>query len=217
MEINKVNLYPNGFIIKCIDSEFSYEYMYPNLAFNYYGIEGDNWPIDGYTPIIDKKELNYLEDYLYKNIENTTEDASFVSVCNDIDFIRRYLIDCQKANIKIQLLFCESERPYPKYELSSLDKKNLRFVGYDYAYAEPDYYSSIAQDIPRVDEMKSSKLNRFGLFDSEMEVLEFISLRNELIQSKPMGMFESGNFIVYRLWEYRLDHETDLPLFSGFF
>jgi len=199
---NSVKFYSNGFIVKWVSSEYSNKYRCPKSVFDYYGIEGDNWPIDKYTEGVDKEELEYLQNYLWENIESRVDDIDFVWVCNDINFIKRYVDVCKKANMKIEILFCESEKPFPKYVVNSHEESNLQFIGYDYAYPSADYYSSIFNEIPRTNEMRGIKLNQFGLFSNENEVLEFVNLRDKLTDINQFVGFEKGDFIIYKLWRY---------------
>lgn len=199
---NSIKFHSNGFIVKWVNSEYANKFRCPNASFNYYGIEGDNWPIDRYTEGISEEELNYIENYLWENIESRVDDINFVWVCNDIIFIKRYVDVCKKANMKIEILFCESERSFPGYVVKFHEPINLQFIGYDYAYASADYYSCVFNEIPRTNEMQGIKLNQFGLFSTENEILEFVNLRNKLITTNPLDGFEKGDFIIYKLWRY---------------
>lgn len=85
-----------------------------------------------------------------------------------------------------------------------LDDKNFKFIGYDYSHSGGDFYSVVYNDIctGRIEEFKKIKLNDYGLFSNISEVFDFINKREELKNIYPKYMFELGNFIVLKLWQY---------------
>lgn len=203
------NLYSNGFMIKRIDSKWAQNYIKNNHGYSYKGIEGDTWPISMVDEEIELQERNYLYDYVYHNIEERAFDQNVAAICNDLNFLNRYLKACKKVNFQVCILFCETEKMQPKYEIDLKGNDNYKFIGYDYAYADPDYYSCIFHDIPRVKELSQLKLNENGLFDTIEEIHQFIDIREDLKQINSISKFESGNFTIYRLWEYKGKHPLE--------
>lgn len=186
----------NGFIVKRIDSEFSLKYD------TYRGIEGDTWPIDSYSDIKERSQLTKITDYLDHNVFQSMYDNDYVDLCNDVNFINSYIELCLNLDYKIEVLLCETEKSQPQICNSIENKDDFLFLGYDYAYREPSYYSCVYHDTKRFDEMSKLKLNQYKLF-SDIESLEaFISSRNELVGKYPPNMFERGEFIVYKIWSY---------------
>ncbi|SHJ09952.1 hypothetical protein SAMN05444401_2136 [Clostridium amylolyticum] len=200
--IGKQDLYSNGFVIKRTDSKWAKNFIESNHGYSYKGIEGDTWPISMDSEEIELQERKYLNDYVYHHIEEIAFDENFVAVCNDFNFLNRYLKACEKAAFKVCVLFCETEKKQPKCEKKIKSNDKYKFIGYDYAYADPDYYSCIFHDIPRVKELSQQKLNENGLFDTLEEVCQFIEIRERLKQINPISKFEIGNFTIYKLWKY---------------
>jgi hypothetical protein len=197
---NNLILYNNGFTVRRIDSDYALKFKTPNNEFNYCGIEGDNWPLDKYSKYLDKKEIDYVNEYIKINIESKSENSNYVAVCNDIPFLNRYIEDCIKADINVDVIYCETEKPFPTSKVST-NNNDFVFLGYDYAYPYPDYYSCIYQDIRRIREMNIFNLNQYGLFSTITETTEFIRYRDELKKTTTIA-FEQGDFIVYKVWRF---------------
>lgn len=188
--MSSVNLYPNGFLVKRTDSEDAEKYGL------YKGVEGDCWPVIE----ISTEEGKYLSNFLEHNIFLNDSDNSYVDVCPNIFFLKRYIKACENAGYKTQVIYCKTQKRVPECDVNT--NSNYKFIGYDYAYAGGDYYSCVFNEVRRIPEMARFHLNQYGLFNSESEVLEFIKVRNELEKSKPHLTFELGEFIIYQLWEY---------------
>jgi len=168
---------------------------------NYYkGIDGDNWYLnwDGF---------NELDDYFEENIEKASKDIRYVDVCNDMEYMQKY-INLSK-NIKYRVLACMTEREFP--QMMSETKLNMFFLGYDYAYSGGSYYSAVLNDIisKRILEFTHIKLNSNGLFDSFEEILDFVNLRNKIKKEKTetkcsqAEYIEDGDYVIYKLFEVR--------------
>jgi hypothetical protein len=189
-------------MIKRVDSLWSSNYSGNKYGYSYKGIEGDNWPISSYDDKFEQNESKFFSEYISDIVEEEAYVNNGVAVCNDIEFINKYLQVCLKAHYKITVLFCETERLLPKCNVNLTDVDKFRFIGFDYAYTIPDYYSCIFHDIPRVNEFNKFLLNEYGLINTIEEVCEFISLREKLKTNSVPSKFESGEFSIYKLWEY---------------
>ena len=199
--MEKIIFHQNGFIIKNTNSDYSLHFK------NYNGIEGDNWPICSYDKdILGSEKFNYLYGYLDNQLMRSNFDSQYVGVISDINFIREYLESCKVLGFDTEVLFCETERILPKISIN-IDKirNKLKFIGYDYGYPGEDYYSCVYNDVSRIVEMSHLQLNKYGLFDTEEEIIEFISLRNELEKIYPKYAFELGEFIIYKLWKCNIE------------
>lgn len=196
--MSSVNLYPNGFLVKRIDSEEA------KMFGQYRGVEGDYFPINEcYSPKeISLEESKYLSKFLKDNIMLNDFDNSYVDVCPNIYFLKRYIKACQAEGLEIQVIFCKTQKKFPESDINISDG-NYKFIGYDFGYPGGDYYSCVFNDVMRIPEMARFHLNQYGLFNSEPEILEFVKLRNELEKNKPYLKFELGEFIIYQLWEYK--------------
>jgi hypothetical protein len=197
--LNEVRYFTNGFLI--IRNEESY--LSRNI--NYQGIEGDVWPLHLDIPNVEKSELQFLVDYVDNNI-TTFSDYSATDVASDVGFVNRYINACIRAGINISVLLCETEKNKPLINISekALDRDFL-FIGFDYGYCGSNYYSCVNSDIGRIPEMNSMKPNKYGLFDTKCEIIEFINLRTQLKNANLGKGFELGPdecYTIYKLWKY---------------
>jgi len=86
--MSRLNLYPNGFLVKRIDSEDA------KIHGHCRGIEGDCWPINEYSSIEEigiSVEEKYLSNFLADNILLNDFDNSYVDVCPNMFFLKRYI------------------------------------------------------------------------------------------------------------------------------
>lgn len=199
---NKIKFYSNGFMIKALNTEYATRFKLPQAKFNYCGIEGDNWPIDKYSIGIGKDELSFIEDYLYEIVDNPDKYNEIVAVCNDMDFLNYYVECCNKANFQIDILYIETELEYPNCLINPLNNDQFEFLGYDYAYPGDDYYSSIYQEYKIINQYGSFNLNKNGLFNTEEEINEYITVRENLKKTSSYSHIEKGKFIIYKVWRY---------------
>ncbi len=154
----------------------------------YQGIEGDNWYL--YS---DKD----FETYLDENIRLSWYRDDFVDVCNDLEFVNKYIKKSKELGIEYRVLLCSTEKSEPQFNIDLF--KNKEFLGYDYAYLGGSYYSAVNSDVGRIAEFEECELNKFGLFDTLDEVLEFVDKREKLKYNYPVNHFEGGEFAVYKL------------------
>lgn len=161
----------------------------------YQGIEGDNW------------YLNYMSsDKMFDNYHNSKIDMNwydnrYLECCTDLAYIKAYIDESIKLNIKYRILLCETEKPLPI--ICNIQGMELLELGYDFAYPGGSYYSCILNDIVagRIPELKNYKLNSFGLFDSVKDTAQFIKYRDQLSQVYEDKFFEKGDFIIYKISE----------------
>ncbi|MBP1744546.1 MAG: hypothetical protein H6Q58_1524 [Firmicutes bacterium] len=196
--MSSINLYPNGFLVKRIDSEYAATFG------QYKGVEGDCFPInEHFSPKnVSLEESKYLSDFLSKNVMLNDFDNSYADVCPNIYFIKRYIKACKAEGIGVQVIYCKTQKKFPECEINT-SSDSFRFLGYDLAYPGGSYYSCVFNDSKWISEMARFHLNKYGLFNSESEMLEFIRLRNELEKANPHSTSEPGEFIIYQLWEYK--------------
>lgn len=155
---------------------------------------GKNWFLND-DEILAPQFEPYYDEYIGKTYWNL-EKFSWISACNDLSYIRKYINEAQKRNIKFRLLLCESYIPNPIFDASNL---KTEFLGYDYAYANGDNYSAVYNEIPFV--FSEFKLNQYGLFQTEEEISEYIAKRELFKQQNPPYTLEDGEFVVFRLCE----------------
>lgn len=199
---NSVNFYPNGIMIKALNTKYSEEFKLPISLFNYYGIEGDNWPIDKYSENLDKSDINFIKEFIYENVDNVAEYNRCTAVCNDIDFINYYIDCCYKANFIIDIFFVETELSSPICKINPIGNENFEFLGFDYAFPADDYFSSIFQEYKIISQFGNFVLNENGLFSTEEQIQEYIQTREELKNTEFKTYLEQGKFIIYKVWTY---------------
>ena len=162
----------------------------------YKGVEGNNWYLnDSYQ--------DTLKSYFREKIDISWINEDCVDVCNDIDYINLYRDLSEKNKIDFNILLCETDRSYPVFDKECASKE---FLGFDYAYSGGSYYSAVLNDIVsnRIEEFRTLKLNKYGLFGNIDSLKEFIKQREAFIK-KSDTRFELGDFIIYKLYRVRFE------------
>jgi hypothetical protein len=194
MNINNGELNANGFIVRRINKSRGKTYL---------GVENDNWPLNNiYYDDSQNHEINYLMNYYDDNIDISWQ-GDCVEVCCNIDYIRRYFNACNELNIEVDIIYCETNLIHPNFNnIQCIEQLKDNFIGYDYAYSGGSYYSCVLNDVVsmRLLEFSKVKLNKFGLFDTINDLMEFIKKRNQLKDISPQFTFENGDFIIYKLY-----------------
>lgn len=159
----------------------------------YQGVEGNNWYLNDLYP---ESLGKYFDDY----IDKAWCTPNYVDVCSEEAFINAYIELSRSRDIKFRMLLCETEKPYPRIDKISWDKK---FIGYDYAYSGGSYYSAVLNDIcsRRIEEFADIQLNEYGLFSEIDGLNKFIKSRNLFAQASSEYVIEMGSFVVYKLFE----------------
>ncbi|MCR4703080.1 MAG: hypothetical protein K5665_05380 [Saccharofermentans sp.] len=159
---------------------------------------GENWylnSVEGYS--------EEFEPYFDKEIckdEWYFEPHTYVGVCTDLEYIKRYISVSKKLGIKYRVLVVMTDIPSPTVELDpSMD---LKFLGFDYAYECPDNYSAVYNEVPFV--FPECKLNENGLFETREELDEYLLLREKFVDTHPPYTLEAGNFTVFKVYELNI-------------
>lgn len=177
-------MYINGFIIQKQNQRF------------YQGVEGDNW----YLNDDHAKELGAFYE---ENIEKAWENRDYVDVCNNIEYIKKYVFLTKSKNIDYRVLLCMTEKKFPQMVLPGETK--MRFFGYDYAYSGGSYYSAVLNDVisKRIPQFANIPLNAYGLFETYEQITDFINLRSAMKKSEcsQEQYLEEGDFTIYKLYE----------------
>ena len=183
-------MYTNGLVVQ------------KNTGITYKGIDGSgfseatgqNWYFN-YDDELSEEFEPFYDEHIGRTDWNL-QPYSWVAACNDISYIQRYIEESKKRNIAYRVLLCESEIPNPI--LSAVEFKT-KFLGYDYAYASGDYYSAVYNEVPFL--FPQFQLNSNGLFQTEQEIRKYIKEREAYIESHAPFTLESGEFIIYKLYE----------------
>ncbi|MBO6119569.1 MAG: hypothetical protein J6P02_03820 [Lachnospiraceae bacterium] len=163
----------------------------------YKGIEGDNWYLNSdYSEIFDDF-FDYIDEESFYNDD-------FTGVLYDDKMIQKYIDISKKESIEYRILLCETKRNKP--QALNLKWKRKIFLGYDYAYPGPDYYSAVFEDICIEDRkinlgFTNFKLNNNKLFETYDLVNRFAIEREKVLKSDNGQYLEKGKFIIYKLYE----------------
>ena len=128
----------------------------------------------------------------------------FHGVLYDDKIIQKYIDISNKESIKYRILLCETNRNNP--QALNLKWKRKSFLGYDYAYPGPDYYSAVFEDLC-IENRKinlgfaSFNLNKNKLFETYDLVNKFAIEREKVMKSENGQCLEKGKFIIYKLYE----------------
>lgn len=162
----------------------------------YQGIEGNNW------------YLNYgivteLEDYYQEHIQMSWQYGDYVDVCNNINYIQKYILYSKLKNINFRVLACITDKKLPQMILP--DEMQTIFLGYDYAYSGGSYYSAILNDIvsKRITQFANLPLNEYGIFETYQQAKKFADYRDSIkkVGCHEKEYLEEGDFIIYELHE----------------
>ena len=164
----------------------------------YHGVSTDAWPIG--TQFKTKTAVDICETSYW--------DLNYPLLI-DFDSALDYCHRCENLGITPRMLFCQtmltnSEHTLPKFEIP----QNTIHLGYDYAYPSGSYYSAIANDIlyqeNRVSPFWKQRINEFGLFSTENDLLQFATDRTaaqkEAEARGQMQLFEKGNFVGFQVF-----------------
>lgn len=184
-------MFVNGYIIqKLVDN-------------GYKGVDGSGYSLDSaenwYLHDIEEYAEQF-EPYFSKEIckdEWNMEPHTYVGVCTDLEYIKKYISVSRKLGIKYRVLVVMTDIPSPIVELDP--SMELKFLGFDYAYETPDNYSAVYNEIPFV--FPDFKLNENGLFETREEIEEYLVKRQEFVDTHPPYTLENGNFTVFKLYE----------------
>ena len=165
----------------------------------YQGVEGDNW----YLNYCSNKEMDI---FFEENIEKAWQNSDYVDVCEDIEYIKKYIELSENKEINYRILACITEKKMPQTIISS--EVEMEFLGYDYAYAGGSYYSAILNDLisNRIKSFTDIQLNNFGLFGTYEEVRNFINRRRKMQEKDNIQeeYLEKGDYIIYELYEVNI-------------
>jgi hypothetical protein len=138
-----------------------------------------------------------------------------LAVIPDIEYCVGYLEACDELGLDTRILFCKTDREFPKWAGKT---PRGRFLGFDYATSQ-GFYSTIPEDLildpvdPRLAK-HGAKLNASGLFDDETDLERYIADRQALIDSgaRPEKDMDFCKFEIFELpkeFLARPDEEED--------
>ncbi len=184
-------IYTNGFVIQ--------EYK----DNTYKGIDGSGFSVDSarnwYLNDSEKYEEqfeHFYDEFIGKTYWNI-EPHSWVSVCTDLEYLRRYTEVSKELGIRYRIILVRTNIPAPV--LNSDLFGDTMFLGYDYAYIGGDNYSAVYNEIPFV--FDNIQLNKNGLIETMDEMLAYISQRDVFVNNHAPYTLEVGDFAIMELYE----------------
>ncbi len=141
---------------------------------------------------------NYL-DKLVDNSNNRETYLPWVSA-------KKCFEECRKLNEPANIIYChivndDNIKIEEQVELAC----HMKFVGFDVAWKEYDFYSSIFHDVISKHgalHNQYMRLNRNGLFSKFSQAEEYLKLRNSLKSNYAEGQFEEGDFFIVAIWKH---------------
>lgn len=166
----------------------------------YHGIDNDVWP----------EIFEHEDESVLPWIQNGNTGLTDQPFLMDLQTLQKYL---QMAKLQpMRTIYCEVASPVSSYFSSILHEKYAKvdkFLGYDYAWANGDYYSAILNDlicrtVPSLEE-HVHHLNQFGLFQTEEQIIAFAKdrerLKHTLSTEDALILLEGGSFCTFQIFE----------------
>lgn len=115
--------------------------------------------------------------------------------------------ECRKQNIPANIIYCQIAKDNNKKVVTenSGAECHMSFLGFDVAWKEYDFYSSILHDIISERGVLHNlvlSLNQHGLFPEYAQAEKYRKLRNSLKGIYSDGQFEEGEFFIIAIWKY---------------
>jgi hypothetical protein len=197
-----VNFFNNGIVIQSLNHEWpdfhdmvdylssqnNDEVLSEKLRLrSYFGFSRyQSWPLGSETDAISKILNKETENWF---LDHYSDDS--LDIMPEKDFCIRYIKHCHEMGIKTRTLFCQTERESPLWKS---DIPELKFLGYE--LTDIGFYSYITEDLlsepiekylnyqlyKRMIDCRSL-LNEFMLFNEEIDVINYVESRNEIIKS----------------------------------
>lgn len=161
----------------------------------YFGVDTGVWP-NGIT-----------SEALENAVEKGYVDLTYPVLLGRRDALQYYL-DCVEGHVPARILYCQcSSAKLGGTARKLLHKLQFKELGYDYAYPNGDYFSSILNEAmygkSKLVKEWAGRLNQYGLLASELDVLAYIKRRMQLEQEygEHSMILEQGPFSVFHLYE----------------
>jgi|GEM_PF-4246870 len=181
-----------------------------------------SWPLQIENDDLSKQLTTETERWFVKQYPD--DMVSYNSeIIPDRKFCIEYIKHCRVKDIKIRVLFCQTDMEEPVWDTPM---PKLNFLGYDYSTPE-SFYSSIPEDLlepvrtymdyPIYQALVRCKdlLNNNKLFETEEDIRTYIERRNKVAESDiqwstrlmndqefPVHLVETDcDFIIFRLSE----------------
>ena len=173
----------NGILIQGLNDKTDYI-----KNFSYQGINAYfQYPLVG---VNDSESRRLTDEQQSKKVsENLYLSQEFIS---DVGLYTRYLKKCEEMQIKVRALFIESGY---SDEIWQDELPKMTFLGYEYCPIPIDEQIITDMDWYKPFSNYWGKLNKYGLFDSYDDVLQFVSEYNKVIDEGKIGDGEMDAYI----------------------
>ena len=144
--------------------------------------------------------LSRCDTILHKSLKAVDQSFEYYDVTQSFDLAIHYWELANKVTGGAEVLYCEfigARLPMYSVDLHGKISEKCEFLGWDYSWINGDFYSCIYNDLSLKKELFTSYLhilNKYGLFQTENEVDDFIRRRKKLKRLHPKEMFEVGRF-----------------------
>lgn len=173
----------NGILIQGLDDKTNYI-----KNFGYKGINAYfQYPL---TDANDSESRSLTNEQQSKEIsDNQYVSLEFIS---DIDLYERYVKRCIEMKIEIRALFIESDY---SNEIWKGTLPQMNFLGYEYCPIPID--EQVITDLDWYEPFSKywEKLNKYGLFDSYTDVIEFVNEYTQVFLDEKIGDGEMDAYI----------------------
>lgn len=173
----------NGILVQGLNDKTKYikNFTYEGInAYFQYPLTGEN----------DNESRRLTNEQQSKEISNNQYvSLEFIS---NFDLYERYLRRCMELQIKIRVLFIESEY---SSEIWREDLPSMKFLGYEYCPIPVDEQVITDMDWYEPFSKYWEKLNKYGLFDTYADVIEFVKEYNQAIENEKIGDGEMDAYI----------------------
>ena len=173
----------NGILIQGLNDKTHYI-----KNFSYQGINAYfQYPLVG---VNDSESRRLTDEQQSKKVsENLYLSQEFIS---DVGLYTRYLKKCEEMQIKVRALFIESGY---SDEILQDELPKMTFLGYEFCPIPIDEQIITDMDWYKPFSNYWGKLNKYGLFDSYDNVLQFASEYNKVIDDGKIGDGEMDAYI----------------------
>lgn len=166
----------------------------PRLSDFYFGCDAYGYE---YNDVCSK----YLDE-----LDNISRDGrSYLS----LTLAMKCFDECIKQNVSANIIFCyviKDTKAMVAPECEPADN-HMKFLGFDIAWNEYDYYSSILHDIISEHGALHDQhvmLNSHGLFTEYFQAERYLEIRNKWKAAVGKGQFEEGDFYIVAVWAYEV-------------
>lgn len=151
-------------------------------------------------------EYNDICSKYLDELDNITGDGgAYLSLTSAM----KCLDECVKQNVQANIIFCYVIKDAKATLVAECapPEDHMKFLGFDIAWNEYDYYSSILHDVISEHGALHDQhvmLNPHGLFTEYLQAKRYLETRNKWKVTVDKGQFEEGDFYIVAVWAYEV-------------